>query len=130
MLLLEKILDSGVSFSVVKERPVDKERLAVEGPADQVAKHRSTIKHYRRDVIEILTGDCLEGVGQCPGCQLNLIGLRTFDGYVNRFCPVCGGWQTCTRETGPTGITPGRIPVSATNVTAPTAPKNQTSLFT
>jgi hypothetical protein len=91
MIGIEQILDSGLKVSVVGKR------LSVQGPANLVAQYRPALEKFGRDLVDLKTSELTDGVGSCPGCQLNLIGLRTFDGYVNRFCPVCGGWQICKK---------------------------------
>ena len=69
--------------------------LRLKGPAEAVAKLSSVAIRHKPELIAFISNEATEGVGDCYGCNEELIGLRTFDGYTNRTCPGCGKWFRC-----------------------------------
>ena len=48
---------------------------------------------YKGELLAIMTNAV--DLGRCGQCREPLVGLRTFDGYLNRFCKRCGAWHRC-----------------------------------
>lgn len=60
-----------------------------------MAESRSLIADWKPELIKIIAGEIVDDVGGCDQCGGELLGLRTFDHYVNRVCPDCGKWFRC-----------------------------------
>ena len=64
-------------------------------PAPENAELINDIKFHEQEIVAILQGKSIRGVGDCEACGSALIGLKTFDGYINRTCGNCGEWFRC-----------------------------------
>ena len=73
---------------------VDGDCIVLEGPAEQVDELATTIRQWKPELIKVLQGQTVGNVGTCD-CGSALLGLPTFDGFVNRVCPDCGRWHRC-----------------------------------
>lgn len=87
--MLNSILESGLKFAVVDDR------LSVFGPRALVAEFRLLIRNWKPEITKVVAGETVADVGTCQHCNGTLIGLRTFDHYVNRVCGDCGTWYRC-----------------------------------
>ena len=87
--MLNNILNSGLKMSVVDSR------LSVRGSTELVGEFRAAIQTWKPEIVKILSGESVGDVGDCDHCHGSLIGLRTFDYYINRVCPDCGKWFRC-----------------------------------
>ena len=70
-------------------------KLKLEGPTSALDKVASMAKPWKPELLKVLAGETVEGVGDCDQCGGELLGLVVHDGYVNRVCPQCGKWFRC-----------------------------------
>ena len=99
--MINRITESDLILSVKDGR------LKVKGSESQVAELLPTIKQWKPELLKIAIGQTVNDVGGCDRCGADLLGLITFDGYVNRVCPACGCWKICfpPRNTTPAPTT-------------------------
>ena len=86
---LNTLLESGLKFAIVDDR------LSVRGSAELVEEFRQMIANWKPELMKIAGGEVVADVGYCDGCNSDLIGLPTFDQFINRVCPLCGKWFRC-----------------------------------
>ena len=87
--MLKHILESGLKFAIVDGG------LSVRGSAALVTEFRQLIVDWKPEIIKIVALETVDDAGACDHCNGTLIGLRTFDHYINRVCADCGTWHRC-----------------------------------
>ena len=66
----------------------DGENLELNAPRGLLTEsYLALIREYKSELIAILTDQ--RDYGTCEHCLGKLLGLPTFDGYINRYCPKC-----------------------------------------
>lgn len=75
---------------------LDGENIVLEGPESDVDKLAVMVLTWKPELVQVLQQRIIEDVGTCD-CGTALLGLPTFDGFVNRVCPDCGRWCRCQR---------------------------------
>lgn len=73
---------------------LDGDYIVLEGPESLVDELSEMIRQWKPELIKVLQGQIVSNVGTC-NCGSALLGLPTFDGFVNRVCPDCGRWHRC-----------------------------------
>lgn len=86
---LNTLLETGLKFAIVDDR------LSVRGSAELVIEFRQLITDLKPELVKIMAGEVVEDVGSCDGCNGELIGVPTFDQFINRVCLLCGKWFRC-----------------------------------
>jgi len=99
--LIAEILTGGLAFNYVDGK------LIVRGDPELIKRMTPAIKRWKPELLKVMAGETVGNVGRCDQCNADLLGLITFDGYVNRVCPVCGCWKICLqpRNTTPAPTT-------------------------
>ena len=88
---------------------IDCGRVKLKATAPENLNLIQAIAFHDQELLAILQGKTVNDVGSCGGCGEALIGLKTFDGYINRTCGNCGRWFRCLKQ--PDAICETRNPV-------------------
>lgn len=94
---LNRVLDQAAELDVTITN--NDGMLKIAGPQSAIKEVAILAKPHKQELLNIASGQTVDDVGHCDDCGSVLLGLTTFDRYVNRTCPNCGRWCRCLTPT-------------------------------